>query len=885
MVNLCQVVKSALIVAVATLASLTAPGVEFTLKPGEDTLQLRDRIRAERASGRIAADETVKVTFAPGDHLVTETLVLEAVDSGTEKGPVIWRAEKPGTVRLLGGCVIPREAFKPVAGEAKGRLDPAVADKVLEADVRPLLMREPKPWADAPRDALLPGPWLYVGGKSQQLARWPNADAPDGGWYSYTNVLENCGWEADKRAKKPAVIEFPGDRAERWRFDEGVWFMGYFIVDWNCDLQRIASYDKLTHGARLAGISRYGVGVGGWPFFRRRFYAINLLEELDAPGEWYYERERACLYWHPGTDEGEIVLALDLVPVFRLERACHVRIENLDFAYFHGDAPILLLNDTKKCLVKGCTFENISFHAIDVSGVRNHVTECRMNNCGSMVVRVGGGYGRKVNKDLLPENNLVDNCVFSNFGLHQRSWSPAFEVNGCGNAVRKCKISHAPNSAIIYTGNEHLFADNDIGNVVLEAGDGGAIYSGHNASWLGSLIFGNHIHHLAKTEAEEESRCAIYFDDCDWGDDAIGNTLEHCGQGFLVGGGKLHGLYNNLIANCRAAVSLDGRGRDWRTGRRGSFWWSKDGRTFAEYRHDEAGIDPNRAPWCVAYPLLREAMENRPEYPLMNEIVGNTFVNCRKALTYWGFRKGVVDTDLPGNTILTNATTEGLCAKQPIRLDEAAVNRFGSVDGLTVAEVLLDESGHLAWTLDVGGRPVLDRSPLGITVGAFDFGHRVVPGQAEAKGEVPLASFTNGTVQVVLNAGVAVRNAQTNLVAFAALVAQEWRIPIRNLITGATDAFLDVRVWNGGATYRWTVPGSGARRIAGENGAFIPADGQRASILPVEWERDGDFANGYPEVLYYERGCGWGISFPEFAHGWTHTGPVVTPWRGVLFQK
>lgn len=870
--------KTTRILVAAALASLTSVAAEFTLKPGEDALALRDRIRAERASGRIAADEPVTVTLAPGDYPVAKTLVLEEADSGTEKGPVTWRAEKPGTVRLLGGCVIPRTAFRPVSGEAKARLDPAVADKVLEADVRPLLVREPTPWPDGPAGGRMPGPWLYVGGKSQQLARWPNADAANGGWVGFTNTLEQSGYEADKRAKKPAVLEFPGDRAERWRFDEGVWFMGYFVVMWDCDLRRIASYDKTTHGARFAGITHYG--VGGDLCRDKRFYAVNLLEELDAPREWYYDRKSGKVCWCPGEDEGEVVLALDLTPFVKLDKARHVRFENLSFAYSHGESPLILMKGAERCLVKGCSFDSISFLAVNiVGGSRNRVTGCRMTNFGAAVAWIDAGD----RKNVLPANNLIDNCTVENNGMYQRSHSKAFRLGGCGNAIRNCRVSNAPEGAVSYEGNEHLIADNDFGNIVLEVKDAGAIYSGHHPDWLGTVIFGNHIHHLARTEEEEKNRCAIYFDDCDWGDDAIGNTLDHCGQGFLVGGGKLHGLYNNLISNCRAAVALDGRGRNWRmTMPAGAFNWDRNGMTHADNDHREAGIDPDRAPWCVAYPLLREAMDNRPEFPLMNEIAGNTFVNCARKMRSWGFPRELIDHELPGNAVVTNAASEGLRAKLQVLLSDAAISRLESADGSTVAKVLLDESGHLAWTLDVGGRHVLDRSPLGVTVGAFDFGHRVVPGKAEAKGEVPLDSFTNATVQIVLGRkGDAVRAAQTNLVAFAGRTAREWRIPVRSLITGSTDAFLDVRVWNGGAACRWTVPGEGERRIVGENGAFIPADGNRASIVPLEWERDRDLVRGYPEPLYYARGTGWGVMFPEYAHGWKCVGEVKTPWRGV----
>ena len=847
------------------------------MKPGDDALALRDRIRADRVAGTVAADEPVTVTFAPGDYRFEKTLLLEEKDSGTEKGPVVWRAEKPGAVRLLGGSVVPREAFHALSDEMRPRIDPAVADKVLEADVGPLLVKPPEPWPDGPAGGLMPGPWLYVGGKSQQLARWPNADAPDKGWYGYSNVLENCGYEADKRAKKPAVIEFPGDRAERWRFDEGVWFMGYFVVDWDCDLQRIASYDKATHGARLAGISHYGVGKGGWPFYKRRFYAVNLLEELDAPGEWYFDRKRSKLFWSPGADNGEIVLAQALTPFIKLDKARHVCFENLSFAYSHGSASVISMQVAKRCVVKDCLFDSISSLAVVVSGERNRVTGCTMRNMGSTVVNLYGGDRGA----LLPANNLVDHCTIVNNGMYKRSHSKAFGMEGCGNAIRDCKVTQAPEGAVAYGGNEHLIADNEFGNIVLEVGDAGATYTGHNASHLGNVLFGNYIHHLAKTEAEEQSRCAIYFDDCDWGDDAIGNTLVHCGMGFLLGGGKLHGFYNNLIADCRTGMSIDGRGRSWRIRKTsGSFWWAKSGKIFAEYRHDESKIDPDRAPWCVAYPALREAMDNRPEYPGMNDVVGNVIRNCKKPLNYDGDSKRVLDLSLAGNMVLTNSADASIVAPQPIRLKDAVANRLASAEGATVAEVALDESGHFYWTLVVDGKPLLDRSPLGVTVANFDYWHKVVPGTAEMREDVVLSSFSNAVCQIEVRDHQGVRNAKAFIPAFAGVTAKEWRIPVRNLINGKAEAFLDVRVWNGGAAYRWTVPGEGTRRVAGESGAFIPADGNRASLQPLEWERDADFDNGFPEVMYFARGSGYGIAHPEFLHGWSHTGPVVTPWRG-----
>ena len=103
---------------------------------------------------------------------------------------------------------------------------------------------------------------------------------------------------------------------------------------------------------------------------------------------------------------------------------------------------------------------------------------------------------------------------------------------------------------------------------------------------------------------------------------------------------------------------------------------------------------------------------------------------------------------------------------------------------------------------------------------------------------------------------------------------------------GERVAFLDVRLWTGGAAYRWTVPGEGERRVAGENDSFVAADPSHPGFTLVEWERDAALVNGYPEVFYYKRAEGvTGVLFPEATHGWKHVGEVVSPWRGVLCKE
>lgn len=873
-------ILSAVIVVVINPGRLS--GAEYVITPGDELVSVRDRIRADRASGKIGKGESVTVTFSPGTYVFREKLELCKRDSGTETAPVTFRAVQGGTVRIFGGMAIPRRAFVPIMDlSERDRLDSSIRDKVRVADVTESLVVDAKPWPDNP-SGMIPGPWLYCNGKSQTLARWPNSDAPNGGWAYFTNVLVNCGFGADKKANAPAVFEFIGDRISRWRLDEGVWITGYVTVDWHCDTLRLASYDPKDGGAKFACVSFYGVGWRN-SHDKRRFFAQNLLEELDAEGEWYLDRKTRRLYWYPipGGDEDEIVLAQALTPYFKIENAEHIHIENLDFSYSHGAAGIVI-NNSRQCLVKGCRFNNHGNIVVSVNeGTRNRITKCEMRDLGGAVVSITGSSAN----NLLPANNMIDHCLIDNFAMYKRTHGVGIALTGCGNVARDNKIFHSPDCALAYEGNEHLIANNEFGHLVQMSLDAGCIYSGHHANWLGTILFGNYIHDLARTPAESELRNAIYFDDCDWGDDVIGNTFQHAGIAVFIGGGKLHGVYNNLIRDCRFAVHCDDRGYDWRANRHGSFHWDEKGKIYARRRHAENGINYDFAPWSVVYPTLREAMDNHPEYPGMNVVSGNVIYACKENFHYCNRASHFMTPNTVDNVIVTDSVNVPNRAPQPIWLSDAVCNRFESLDGKIVARFILDESAHFAWTLRAAGKPILDRSPLGITVDAFDFGRKVIPCAASDDGVVAMDSFTNLTAAVSLQNGTVWRNVAIKMPQFAKESARAWKIPLKSLITAKEVAILEVRVWNGGAAYRWRVSGAGLHWVAGENNAFIPYKGKASCYKIYECGRDDDLDNGYPESFYYKRGTGLGVSFPEAAHGWSHRGEVVSPWRIVLLNS
>ena len=113
---------------VCTLATLAAAAATFhvapaaapdgdgsSAKPFATLAAARDGVRTARQAGKIAADEAVEIVLAPGDYAQAKGLALEPSDGGaSEAAPVIWKAAKAGTARVVGGARVPSAAFRPV---------------------------------------------------------------------------------------------------------------------------------------------------------------------------------------------------------------------------------------------------------------------------------------------------------------------------------------------------------------------------------------------------------------------------------------------------------------------------------------------------------------------------------------------------------------------------------------------------------------------------------------------------------------------------------------------------------------------------------------------------------------------------------------------------
>ena len=486
----------------------------------------RDEIRQRRASGTLRTPVTVLARG--GLHALPRTLKLDAKDSGTPGAPIVWRAYRDERPVLIGGRAI--TGFTP---HERG---------ILKADVgaqgfRGVYFRQ-----------------LICDGVRQHLARYPNFDPrnPYGGGWAYADG-KPVPMYAEVPGEDRRTLQYKAGDARDWsRPEDGEVFVFPRYNWWN-NIVRIASLDRAQRIIKLAGDCSYPIRPTD------RYYVRNLFEELDAPGEWYLDRQTWTLYlWPPAALAGRPVYAPLLRTLLELgPGTAHVTFRGLTFECCEGTA--IMLRDTSNCLIAGCTIRNVGdYHGSGVSidgGRNNGVAGCDIYQTGSHGVSLSGGD----RKTLTPAENFADNNYIHHFGVFYKQ-GVGVALHGCGNRASHNLIHDGPRMGIMFGGNNLVIEYNHIRHVNLETADTGAIYTG-GRDWLGSrgtVVRHNYFHDILGFGQENGKWVSphycwgVYLDDNTGGVDVIGNIVARCVRGLI----HLHNGRDNLIEN---NIFVDGR--------------------------------------------------------------------------------------------------------------------------------------------------------------------------------------------------------------------------------------------------------------------------------------------------------------------------------------
>ncbi len=515
-------------------------------RPFATFTRARDEIRALRNRGVSGA---VLVRVLPGTYpLRTTALTLEARDSGREDAPVVWRAEPPGRAVLYGGRGL--GDFGPVTDPmVRRRIPEAARDQVRQTDLRAQGITE---FPDLQvRGFGQPTPpstlEVFQGNRPLTLARWPNR-----GMVGIRELVEP-GSRADGR---PSVIGYLDDRHARWVDAPDAWIFGYFHFLWadaalpvgriDPEARTLATAEPYHYGGRAMD-TRQGI----------QYYAFNLLEELDTPGEWYLDRARGILYLIPLDDAGpapEIGL-LD-GPMIRLDGVTNVRFEGLVLDLGRSDG--LVARDSSRIVVAGCTVRRFAGTGISMrGGERNVVLSSHVHTVGRRGIEMVGGD----RTTLTPANHVVENSRIHTFGRIDRTYTPAIQLEGVGNRVAHNRMHDGPSSAMRIEGNDHEVEFNDFHDLVTESDDQGAIDMFGNPTYRGLVFRHNRFRDIGKTDGGPvvHGQAGIRFDDAISGMTVYGNVFIRSAQGnfgaIQIHAGRDNLIDNNLFVECRHGIS------------------------------------------------------------------------------------------------------------------------------------------------------------------------------------------------------------------------------------------------------------------------------------------------------------------------------------------
>lgn len=517
--------------------------------PGTKEQPVSSFAKAQQLAGKMPARAAVQVIFARGVYYLPETIRFTAADT---KASVIYQAEEEGLAIISGGTLL-----QPVW----------------------------KPWKNGIFVARIEGnpviDQLYINGKRQRMARFPNA-------VSGKNVFDTWDLSHNPQAD-PSNNPLSPERLASWKNPEGAYIHAMHSALWG-DMHWIVK------GKNADGTLHT---EGGWqnnrPSEMHPVYRMveHVFEELDAPGEWFLNAREQNLYYmpSPGTDlktaKVEIVRLKELIE-FSGNKETPVRnIQLKGFVFRHtartfmeNKEPLLrsdwticrkgavVFNGAEECSIVDCEFDQVGGNTIVVTSYNRRISikGCYIHHSGASGVVFAGNpdavrspifrYGPQnfsaidrtpgPKSDSYPSDCLVEDCLITMTGRDEKQTAPVHISIAHKIRVNHCSIYDVPRAGINInegTFGGHIIENCDVFNTVLETGDHGSFNSwGRDRYWTPDIN---------QSVPEVAQNPDLPFLDM-LGPNTIRNNRWRCDHGWdidLDDGSSWYRISNNLLLN------------------------------------------------------------------------------------------------------------------------------------------------------------------------------------------------------------------------------------------------------------------------------------------------------------------------------------------------
>lgn len=613
---------------VATNGSDNAAG---TLEaPLASLLGARNRIREIKKNGMPSGGITVYVRG--GTYLFNESLTFTEEDSGTADAIISYRAYPGEKVTLCGGYAMDSAEFKPVTDEDVLRRVPKEAREhllVYDMNIHGDIKLEEVDYSSSTK---LPSQ-LIVNGEAMSVARWPNV-----GWATSGEVIDAGSRPDDGPRKRGFTIEYDDPRPERWTEAENAWLYGFWLLDYGASYTKIVNIDRDKNWISGQHYTRWGcLGY-------KRFYAINLLEEIDIPGEWFLSTETGKLYiWPKDGFEGSMPILSNLEgTLIDIDSAQHLLFRDLIIEGTRGN--LVELNG-KNNLIAGCTIRNSGYTGVVIGGYNNGLRDSEIYNTGRYCVEIGGGD----RVTLTPGNNYIDNCDIHHSGRIQTTACCVTFYNGVGNRLTNSYVHDSPAQGVCMSKViDCVMEYNQLDIISTMMADSGGVYTTLEQTNYGNIVRYNLIRDvMGLPGAGGAVVVGLYFDAASSGVTVYGNTVVGSDVGMLVNGGREVNAYNNVLIDCeKEAIMIWDLVPDL-----GAWFSAPNGTAYLDVINSPYKSELWRKRWPNLYIALEDSFGHPKYTKVMNNIgynVGDDVVLHKNPQQYATIVGNKVYTENPG---------------------------------------------------------------------------------------------------------------------------------------------------------------------------------------------------------------------------------------------
>ena len=466
------------------------------------------------------------VFIREGTYRQAKTLNLNSLHNG-----IIVRNYPDEEVVISGGIRLDKSSFQ--LSESESGFSEEALGKVYETDLSSILNTVENYREYTPMTSSTSYYCLYTGDKSHTLARYPNE-----GWLTVGNVSEDG-----------KTFLFEDKRANNWGNSSTAMVFGYWSSNYSCQPLYINSVNSTENTITLKNAPQGALKA------QRRYYAFNMLEELDCAGEWYINPDTLTLYYYPHEADWEYVdLNASKSDVIKIDGAENITLDGITVE--GSRACNIRGTDIKNVTLKNSVIRNSGNTGVYLKGDNITVESCTAYNIGgtAIAIETGNIY------TLETGNSVVKNCRIYDFSQIFRTYTQAVRISGVGTTVNNNTIYDAPHMAMRYWGCENIIVNNEIYNVCNETSDSGAIYASNSWRYGGNIIKNNYFHDILSTLGGN-GIYGVYLDNLMSGTAVEENIFENCSTGFIGGGGRANSITDNIFKNCDRNIVYDARGK------------------------------------------------------------------------------------------------------------------------------------------------------------------------------------------------------------------------------------------------------------------------------------------------------------------------------------